>query len=41
MFFVANADMSGYHRFSTNYNQHLRNAREYQAVLNQQKQIRN
>lgn len=39
MFFVASADMSGYHRFSTSYNQHLRYAREYQAILNQQKQI--
>ncbi|MBE0639585.1 MAG: endolytic transglycosylase MltG [Bacteroidales bacterium] len=35
MFFVASPDMSGYHRFSTNYNQHLIYAREYQAVLNQ------
>jgi UPF0755 protein len=34
MFFVASPDMSGYHRFSTNYNQHLRYAREYQAALN-------
>lgn len=34
MFFVASPDMSGYHRFSTNYNQHLQYAREYQAVLN-------
>jgi len=35
MFFVASPDMSGYHRFSTNYNQHLRYAREYQAALKQ------
>jgi UPF0755 protein len=35
MFFVAGADMSGYHRFATNYNQHLRYAREYQSALNQ------
>lgn len=35
MFFVADADFSGYHRFSTNYNQHLRYAREYQTKLNQ------
>lgn len=34
MFFVASPDMSGYHRFSTNYNQHLIYAREYQAELN-------
>ncbi|MFY9145546.1 MAG: endolytic transglycosylase MltG [Bacteroidales bacterium] len=38
MFFVASSDFSGYHRFSTNYNQHQRYVREYQLALRQQLQ---
>jgi UPF0755 protein len=34
LYFVANSDLSGTHVFSTNYDDHLRLAREYQQVLN-------
>lgn len=36
-YFCAKDDMSGYHHFSTNYNQHLNYARAYQRKLNQLK----
>lgn len=34
-YFVARDDLSGYHTFSANYNEHLKNARKYQKALNQ------
>lgn len=34
LYFCANADLSGYHSFTTNYNDHLKAARLYQAALN-------
>lgn len=33
-YFVARDDLSGYHTFSANYNEHLKNARKYQKALN-------
>jgi len=34
LFFCAREDFSGYHNFTKDFNQHLRNARIYQAALN-------
>jgi len=34
MFFCAREDFSGYHNYAVNYNEHLRNARLFQAALN-------
>jgi len=34
LYFCAKEDLSGYHTFSTNYNDHLKAARLYQAALN-------
>ena len=34
LYFCAKKDLSGYHTFSTNYNDHLKAARLYQAALN-------
>lgn len=35
IFFVANSDFSGYHKFSNSYAQHQRYAKEYQKALNE------
>lgn len=37
LYFCANADMSGTHKFATTYSEHLRNAREFQTALNNRK----
>lgn len=37
LFFVASSDFSGYHRFSTNYAQHIKYANEYREALRKQK----
>lgn len=34
LFFCAREDFSGYHRFTKDFNEHLKNARVYQAALN-------
>lgn len=34
LFFCAREDFSGYHNFTSDFNQHLKNARTYQAALN-------
>ena len=35
LYFVAKSDFSGYHTFTTNYNDHLQKAREYQKALDE------
>ncbi|MDQ6812406.1 MAG: endolytic transglycosylase MltG, partial [Bacteroidota bacterium] len=35
MYFVAKADFSGHHTFSSNYTEHLQHAREYQKALDE------
>lgn len=35
IYFVAREDFSGYHTFSTNYDEHMKNARKYQKALKQ------
>jgi len=40
LYFCAKADGSGYHTFATTYNDHLRNAREFQRELNRRKVYR-
>jgi UPF0755 protein len=35
LYFVARKDFSGYHTFSTNYAEHLQNAKEYQKALDE------
>lgn len=37
LYFCANADMSGTHKFAVTYSEHLRNAREFQAALDRRK----
>lgn len=37
LYFCANADMSGTHKFAVTYSEHLRNAREFQAALDKRK----
>ncbi|HEY9364284.1 MAG TPA: endolytic transglycosylase MltG, partial [Chitinophagaceae bacterium] len=40
LYFVANSDFSGSHIFTTNYNDHLKYAKDYQQALNKQDSIR-
>lgn len=35
MYFVAKSDFSGYHTFSTNFNEHIQHAKEYQKALDE------
>ena len=40
LYFSAKEDLSGYHYFTDNYNEHLRNRRKYQRMLNRNKLLR-
>jgi UPF0755 protein len=39
LYFCANSDLSGFHVFETNYENHLKNARKFQHVLDKQKKL--